>query len=174
MLEKEIKILEVNKEELIKRLEELGAVKTFEDTVCDTYYDYANAKMEDKKRLFRLRTKWDCNLYTIKKKEKGGEIRISQEKECVVTDIEGFKKTLEKYGLVPTREKTKQRLSYKIDHLEFDIDEYEGIPTFLEIEASSDEEINIWIEKLGLQNNVRKTFGSRGLFEYYKMPYTEF
>jgi adenylate cyclase class IV len=55
---------------------------------------------------------------------------------------------LEKYGLIPTREKVKQRLSYKIDHLEFDIDEYEGIPTFLEIEASSDEEINLWIEKL--------------------------
>jgi adenylate cyclase class IV len=57
MFEKEIKILEVNKEELIKKLEELGAIKTFEDTVCDTYYDYANAKMEDKKRLFRIRTK---------------------------------------------------------------------------------------------------------------------
>jgi adenylate cyclase class IV len=57
MYEKEIKILEINKEELIKKLEGLGATKTFEDKVCDTYYDYANSKMEDKKRLFRLRTK---------------------------------------------------------------------------------------------------------------------
>ncbi len=75
---------------------------------------------------------------------------------------------MEKYGLVKSREKQKYRVSYDIDWIYFDIDEYEGIPTLLEIEAHSEEVIEEWIIKLWLENHKRKTFGSRWLFEYYK------
>jgi adenylate cyclase class IV len=32
----------------------------------------------------------------------------------VITDVESFKKVLEKYGMKQTREKKKQRVSYKL------------------------------------------------------------
>jgi len=173
MFEKEIKILEINKKKVIKKLEEFWASKTFEDIVYDVYYDYCDSKMQDCDRLFRIRQKWDCLLYTIKKKEKSDNLKVCQEQECSITDLEWFKKTLEKYWLVPMREKRKFRVSYKIDDVEFDIDEYDWIPTFMEIEASDDEIIKDWIKKLWLKNNVKKTFWSRWLFEYYKVPYID-
>nr|MDD3720628.1 class IV adenylate cyclase [Candidatus Gracilibacteria bacterium] len=171
MFEKEIKILDIDKNSLIKKLEEIGAVKDYEEVIHDIYYDYPEGKIDEGKRSFRIRKKGNCYMYTIKKKEKSETIKICQEKEIEISNIDGFQKTLEKYGLVKAREKQKMRLSYYIDDTHFDIDDYEGIPTLLEIEAHSDEEIEKWIKELGLENHTRKTFGSRGLFEYYKVPY---
>jgi adenylate cyclase class IV len=61
MLEKEIKILDINPQEIIAKLEEFGAKRTFEGFIHDVYYDFPeedeNNKMEDNKRLFRVRKK---------------------------------------------------------------------------------------------------------------------
>jgi len=43
----------------------------------------------------------------------------------MITDVDSFKKVLEKYGMTQTREKKKHRTSYKIGEVEFDIDEYD-------------------------------------------------
>ncbi len=171
MLEKEIKILEVNKNDLIERLEKFGATKTFEDQIYDVYYDYPENQIDVEKRSFRIRKKGNCYLYTIKKKEKSETIKICQEKEVEITNLDGFIKTLGKYWLVKTREKVKHRTSYRLWEIEFDIDEYDSMPTLLEIEAKNDEEINLWIVNLWLQNHKRKTFWSRWLFEYYNLAY---
>lgn len=47
-----------------------------------------------------------------------------------------------------TREKVKHRISYQLNGAEFDIDKYEKIPALLEIEESSQKNIDAWIEKL--------------------------
>lgn len=171
MFEKEIKILDIDKNSLIKKLEEIWAVKDYEEVIHDIYYDYPEWKIDEWKRSFRIRKKGNCYMYTIKKKEKSETIKICQEKEIEISNIDWFQKTLEKYGLVKAREKQKMRLSYYIDDTHFDIDDYEWIPTLLEIEAHSDEEIEKWIKELWLENHTRKTFWSRWLFEYYKVPY---
>jgi len=38
--------------------------------------------------------------------------------------VESFTKVLEKYGMKETREKKKFRISYALENLEFDIDDY--------------------------------------------------
>ncbi|MDD3145404.1 MAG: CYTH domain-containing protein [Candidatus Gracilibacteria bacterium] len=181
MLEKEIKILEINKSDICEKLESLGAEKTFDGFIHDIYYDFVegeNMKMEDNKRLFRVRQKGEIHLYTIKrkrnKKSEGGEdgVKIADEGESIITDVDSFKKVLEKYGMTQTREKKKYRTSYKFDNVEFDIDNYDGIPTLIEIEAKTLEEINKYIKVLGLENHIQKDFGSRKLYEYYGLDYS--
>jgi len=115
MFEKEIKILEIDKDELVTKLKDFWAVIIFDDMIHDVYYDYPEWKIDEEKRSFRIRKKWNCFLYTIKKKEKSTNIKICQEKELEVTNVEWFKKTLEKYGLIKSREKQKHRTSYEID-----------------------------------------------------------
>lgn len=72
MLEKEIKILEINKEEIVEKLLELGAEKSFEGFVHDIYYDFPDDAPKDKMaangRMFRLRQKGEDHIYTIKNK----------------------------------------------------------------------------------------------------------
>ncbi|NVP17511.1 CYTH domain-containing protein [Candidatus Gracilibacteria bacterium] len=181
MLEKEIKILEINKEEVINKLEALGAVKSFDGFIHDIYYDFIDGdcnKLQDNKRLFRVRQKGEVHLYTIKRKRnkicEGGEkgLKVADEGENTITDVDSFKKVLEKYGMTQTREKKKHRTSYKLNEVEFDIDEYDSIPPLLEIEAKTKKEIKQYIKELGLENHIQKDFGSRKLFEYYGLDYS--
>lgn len=183
MLEKEIKILDINKEEIIQKIKELWWEKTFEWYIHDIYYDFCSdwyQKMDENDRLFRVRKKWETHLYTIKrkrntKKEWGTKwLKVADEWENPITDIDSFEKVLEKYWMQKIREKKKYRTSLKLWDIEFDIDEYEGIPPLLEIEAVTKKEIKGYIKKLWLENNPQKKFGSRWLFEYYKKEYIEF
>lgn len=195
MLEKEIKILEINVEKIQKKLEELWAVKTFEWYIHDIYYDFLdeynnNHKLETKDRLFRVRQKWNVHLYTIKRKiKKKAEwaekwFKIAEEWESIITDVKSFKRVLEKYWMKETREKKKHRISYKLDSCEFDIDNYyicedtnypwiceKSIPALLEIEASTTKEINKWIKKLDLEKHQKEKWWSRKLFKHYWVEY---
>lgn len=180
MLEKEIKILEINKQKVIEKLEELWAEKTFEWDIHDIYFDFIgkknNHKMDENDRLFRVRKKWDIYLYTIKRGrtpdiwwEKW--LKVADEAEKEITNIESFLSVLEKYWMKKTREKKKFRVSYRLWEVEFDIDKYDEIPELLEIEAKTKKEIKKFIKILELENNPAKEFGSRGLYKFYGKEY---
>ncbi len=181
MLEKEIKILEIDREAVVKKLLELWALKTFEGFIHDVYYDFPNNpdhKMEANNRMFRLRKKGEEHIYTIKRKRKEYQksewAHVKDEHETPVTNIESFAKVLEKYGMKQTREKKKHRVSYKLGDVEFDFDLYEWIPEFLEIEGPDGKTIRKWVKKLDLQQHEQMLWWSRKLFKYYKVPYTYF
>jgi len=159
MLEKEIKILEIDKDVIVAQLLELGAEKTFEGFVHDIYYDFPDDapknKMEANGRMFRLRQKGEEHIYTIKNKrkkiKKAEGVVAKDEHETPISNIESFAKVLEKYGMSKIREKKKHRVSYALDGMEFDFDIYEGIPEFLEIEGPDGDTIQQWVVKLGLE-----------------------
>lgn len=181
MLEKEIKILEINVEEVIKKLEWFSAEKTFEWFIHDVYYDFPanpNLKMEKNNRMFRVRKKWEDHIYTIKRKRKAigkaEKLTAKDEHETEITDVESFSRVLEKYGMQKTREKKKHRISYRLHGIEFDIDKYEDIPALLEIEANRREEMDILIKKLELTKNEQMIGWSRSLFAHYWKEYLNF
>ncbi len=185
MLEKEIKILDIDMEEVSEKLRKLWAKKNFEWFIHDTYYDFPDEwkdKMEANSRIFRIRQKWDEHIYTIKRKRKKIKkeewINAKDEHETAISDLASFVRVLEKYGMGKTREKKKYRISYSLDGVEFDIDDYyiwddrNEIPPLLEIEASGNDEIQKWVKKLWLENHEQKVFGSRGLFKHYGQDYS--
>lgn len=61
MLEKEIKLLEVTREEIVKKLLNLGAKKIFDGYIHDIYYDFPEKtkknKLEAGGKIFRVRKK---------------------------------------------------------------------------------------------------------------------
>lgn len=182
MLEKEIKILEINKEEVVAKLIELGAQKTFEGFIHDVYYDFPDDapknKMDANGRMFRLRKKGEEHIYTIKNKRnkirKKEGVVAKDEHETPISDIESFSKVLEKYGMEKVREKKKHRVSYTLDGMEFDFDLYESIPELLEIEGPDGDTIQSWVKKLWLQNYEQMLGGSRKIFAHYGVPYLNF
>lgn len=179
MLEKEIKILEINKEEIVEKLLEMWAEKTFEGFVHDIYYDFPDDapknKMEANGRMFRLRQKGEEHIYTIKNKRKKIKkkegVVAKDEHETPISNIESFAKVLEKYGMNKIREKKKHRVSYALDGMEFDFDIYENIPEFLEIEGPDGDTIQSWVKKLGLEEYEQMLWGSRKIFKHYWVPY---
>ena len=59
-VETEIKVLWVNQEELIKKMEKLWYEKTFEWIIDDIYYDFAELSLDKQDLSFRIRKK---NIY---------------------------------------------------------------------------------------------------------------
>jgi predicted adenylyl cyclase CyaB len=178
MLEKEIKILEVNTLELIEKLLEFGAEKIFEGHVKDVYYDFhdqVNKKMEEAEKIYRLRQKWDTSIYTVKHKRQlhteKEKVMVKEEVETPVGCFEDFSKMLEMQWMTPIRKKEKYRASYVLGDTVFDFDTYNGIPTILEIEGPSWDRIYDWIKKLLLHEKEHLVWGSRMLFERYQIPY---
>ncbi|NUJ97180.1 CYTH domain-containing protein [Candidatus Gracilibacteria bacterium] len=183
--EKEIKILEINKKELISHLHSLGAKLVFSGFIEDTYFDYFDLRLDRVgKRSFRIRKKISKEeknyFYTIKRKaiqSKEGEPRICYEKEFIIHHFDVFQKVLEAFGLKKIRKKEKQRHGYVLEHtdaktgeirkVKFDIDDYEEMPTLLEIECDETEDILHYIKILGLKKNKTLSSGSRGLYRHY-------
>ncbi len=179
MLEKEIKILEVNTSEIIAKLLKLWAKKIFEGHVRDVYFDFYDQvenKKQEAEKIYRLRQKWDKSIYTVKHKKyleiETESVMVKEEVETPVGCFDDFFKMLEMQWMTPIRKKEKYRASYKLDDMVFDFDTYNGIPTILEIEGWSGDRIYSWIKKLLLHEKEHLVWGSRTLFDRYQVPYT--
>lgn len=193
-LEKEIKILDIDKylsidskldkswlEWLCSDLEnELWATKEFEWTIVDKYYDFPDERLDnwDEKRSFRIRMKTDPDghstyYFTIKRKEKKNwdskALRVCYEKEYLISDVMVFQNIIKENWFIKTRTKTKERIAYSLDSIKFDIDTYEWIPTFMEIEAKTTKIAKRYMKILQLKKHDTLITGSRGLYKYYDM-----
>lgn len=181
-IESELKILDVDKNSLTKNLEDLWAEKVFDGEIQDLYFDYPDKRFDaDKKeeRSFRIRRRKDKGkksdyFYTLKRKEareKGRVTRDAFEKEYKILGFDEFYRIIESFGLKPYRAKIKKRISFSIDndkeHIKFDIDTYEGIPTLIEMECDNEETVKKYIKLLWLSKNKQLRTGSRGLFREY-------
>lgn len=174
--ESELKILEVNKNDLSARLEELWAKKTFHWTVEDSYYEFPDWRFDRYKQelwesiSFRLREKmdidneWDVTMYyTIKRKRQRNidpTFRVCNEKELEILNYTKVLQLLEKFWLKKDRTKHKHRTSYFIKDkdddniwVKFDIDDYGTV----EIDGKKTEVPTI----------VEIETNSRALAEYY-------
>lgn len=191
--EKEIKILDVDVDNLTSKLEELWAIKRFDWKIKDVYYDYEDKRLDNwqdidwnkvKKRSFRVRKKisknWEISYYyTIKRKKpstKKSKFRTCYEKEFRIDSKSKFVKIIKDFWIkkVNWRDKNKRRISYYLENwywdIKFDIDIYEWslIPPILEIEASTDEVWLKYIRELWLSKHQTLDSGYRWLVKFYK------
>ena len=149
MREIEVKILEINVEEIRKKLLDLGAEKVFEGEIQMTSYDFPDNRLEKKGEFIRLRKLGEKVELCHKGKKEDSHLKVREEIEITVNDFKDTVKILENIGLVKYYEGNKKRESYKLGKISFEIDFYPLIPPFLEIEAPSEEEVEKYVEKLG-------------------------
>jgi adenylate cyclase, class 2 len=136
MKEIEIKILEVDKEEVCKKLTKLGAKKTYEGLLKSWAYKSPN----DKK--LRVRDFGNKIIVTQKSNKKIIDgTKTLDELECEIKDLESFQKILEALNFELSFYEEKNRTSYDYDGLHFDIDEFPMKVTVLEIEGKTPEEV---------------------------------
>lgn len=194
-IEIEIKILEINKDEIIKKLEELWAELRFSGIISDVHFKFEDTKWA-KLRIRKKQKDWKKPKfsYTIKRKLKSENgAKISDEIKWKIENMDEFFVDLEKFGLkyilekdwnidsikekwlqeildkkiIYDRKKEKHRTSYVFEDARFDIDEYDWIPVFMEIEANSTDKINDYIKILWLENYKTSDVGSKWLFKIY-------
>ncbi len=180
-LEKEVKVLEIDPQKIIEKLENLWFEKVFEWYIKDLYYDTPDKAYDKNEKKIRIRQKWEKFIVTFKEDIQDSNIKKSKEVEFPIPwgNQEIFEWIFNDFlglNLQPFRKKEKYRISYQKtlpngDIIHIDIDKYKDIPRLLEIEANNEKLIYEYIKKLQLDRNPIKTFWSRWLFQYYWVPY---
>lgn len=148
--EYEVTILDIDKDKLENKLLELGAIK--EEDYLQKRFLY-NFHEEFRGRFIRLRTNGLKTTLTIKDKSADKEIGSVKELEIEVSDFYSANKILEMLGYEHSTYQENKRTIYKLDDIEFDIDTWPMIPTYLEIEGKSKESVENMIKKLDIDKN---------------------
>lgn len=161
--EYEVRILEIDKNDFIKRLEQLGAKKE-EDFFQRRYvYDFNPAI---KGKWIRLRTNGRESTLTIKNII-SPLIDGTKEIEIVVSDFDKCKYILNELGYHPKGYQENKRTRYYLDGVEIDIDTWPMIPTYVEIEGNSEEKVMTFIRKLGYNEDEITTLDVDSIYKKY-------
>ena len=169
MQETEVKILEINQEETVKKLLELGAKKVFEGDIDAVSYDFADNRLTKDESFIRIRKKGDKSFITFKKKISQEHAKIMEEIETEIRNFDITNKILLKLGLNPSSTYAKQRTTYQIGNVLFEFDTAKDIPTYLEIEAPDIETINKYIELLNIKKDKVKTWTGKQVMDHYNL-----
>lgn len=160
-IEYEVRVLEIDKDNLVKRLERLGAKKVGE--YFQKRYVYDTVEKSDGKWL-RLRTNGTKSTLTYKSVEKDA-IDGTKEVEIVVDDFERTNELLEKIGIYSRNYQENKRIQYFLDDVEIDIDTWPFIPTYVEIEGKNEESVYKILDKLELDKSKVTTLDVQSVYE---------
>jgi len=164
----EVKILDINVEEVKNKLQELGAEKVFDGNLEIVTFDHPEKNLKEEGKLLRVRKMGNKTELCFKGKKEPGKFKVREEVEVLTDNFENTVNILEKVGFSKVFEGNKKRESYQLGNIKFEIDTYPGIPTFLEIEAPTEEEVAEFVQKLGYTMEQTSTLSGKGLFNHYQ------
>lgn len=132
----EIRILNVDKKKFIEDIIALGAKKQSEYLQKRYVYDFNPV---NPKKWIRLRTNGVKNTITIKEIINNQVIDGTNELEVEVSDFNKANLILKELGYVPRNYQENHRIVYNLNEVEISIDTWPKIPTYVELEAKSEE-----------------------------------
>jgi len=172
MAEIEIKILEINRAQVIEKLDALGAIKVFDDEHHAIYYDLPDKTLYNGGKALRLRKEGSAAMLTLKLNVPNATAKERIEHQAEVSDFIEMQSMLEALGYVPWLEMKKHRTSFEWDGSYFELDryhdEYEFIPEFLEIESHNMGQLYRHAEILGFTKEDCKAWDAMQLISYYR------
>jgi len=148
-IEFEERILEIDVDETIQKLESLGAKKVGEWFQKRYVYDFTPKRENE---WIRLRTNGEVATLAYKNVEKN-TVDGTKEIEVEVSDFNETNELLNVLGYEAKGYQENKRIRYMLDDVEIDIDSWPMIPTYMEIEAESEERVKEIENKLGVDTS---------------------
>ena len=166
-LEKEIKILNIDVTMVTSTLEKLGATKVFDGKRIRTTFNSATNLLSNGIEL-RVTEEDEIKL-SLDEKTSSGEISSIKLKISRAKEMEDL---LAKLGIYPISKVESQRISYELDNVDFDIDQFPSIPPFMEIDLEHFRgDVKELLEKLNLKQNEIFIGSTIELFRKYNKDY---
>lgn len=165
-IEYEVRVLEINRDEMIKKLESYGATKVKEGLQRRYVYDFYPVQ---KHKYIRVRTDGKKTTLSIKHCTKD-TIDGTKELEMEVSDFETANLILNELGYTPKGFQENERIEYVLDEIIFDIDRWPLIPKFMEIEGPNEEAVLNMVDRLQIP---RESLITSGAYEHYGIDSTE-
>lgn len=164
--EYEVRVLEIDKEKIIQKLEKLGAKKIADFDYKRRIYNFNPAVYY---KWIRLRTDGKKTTLTIKKLE-SLEIDGTKEFEIEVSDFDETNNILNELGYISHSYQENKRTRYMLNDVEIDIDSWPYIPTYLEIEGKDENSVRDMLELLEVDKTKVTTIDVQGVFrEFYNI-----
>ncbi len=145
--EYECRILNIDLDEFLSKLESLEAEDKGEKLQRRFIYDFDPV---DPDKWIRLRTNGDVTTLAIKKLKRTDEIGNADEEEVEVGDLDTMDRILQQLGYKHRNYQENKRHSFKIGNVSIDIDTWPRIPTYVEVEGSSEDEVLYALYLLGV------------------------
>ncbi len=167
MKEIEVKVLGINKENILEQLENLGAEKIGESRLVVDWFRVQGVKEGEDPWYLRIRS-YNGGRYEVTWKGRSDETGITtnhKEINFMIEDPEKLSDLFQELGLEKYAHQEKDRISYRYKGWQIDIDDYPGMPTFLEIEGESEQSILEAMNLLGVENNQTWNKGERILIQ---------
>ena len=167
--EVEVKVLEVDVGALQKKLLDLGAKKIFDDIMRVQSFLPRDADAID---YVRVRQEGPDCMLSVKKHIGSDTVKCTDEFSVRVADFDKACLLLEKLGFDDKRSYHKHRLSLLYDGIRFEfdtfMDEYAFVPPFLEIEASSEQEVHRALDIVELPKERAFSWTGGDIIRHYK------
>lgn len=163
----ETQILEINPEEIAEKLRKLGAKEEKEILQKRWVYDIKCLGLTDstKGEWIRLRQAGEKSTITYKNKS-GSGMSETEELEIIVNDFDKAAEIFSKLnGFEGQYYQENKRHKFVLNKIEYTLDSWPKIPTFLEIEGESEEKVHEGLKLLELEG---KTHAHYGLLTIYK------
>ena len=168
MSEVELKILEINVDEVIAKLLDLGAEQTFSGLVKSTFFDTPDRALKKSGKLLRLREVGDERELTVKEPcEKEGQCKVRTEHQVSISSLKQAVNLLQALGYEQVKYHEKRRTSFACDNIHCEIDQYPNVPAYLEIEGQSEEEVLEFLDKLGFSSSDAKDWTATKVLKEY-------
>ena len=172
MKEIEVKIIEIDREKVEKKLRSLGATKTFDGNVETNFLDFPDRSITKANNLLRLRRIGGKTELVFKKFLKSDSAKVREEYEVSISDFQKMCEILKLIGLISIQENRKHRTSYVLEPgVSVDIDKYVGefshIPEFMEIECKNIKTIYRCAKLLGFDRQDCRPWTTPDLINYY-------
>jgi adenylate cyclase class 2 len=141
MIEVEVKARIDSFEEMEKRLEDLGAVKTKDEFQEDIYFASPIVDFAKTDEALRIRTTNNDTFITYKGPKLNEKAKTRKEVEMTIESAAKARDIFAEIGFEPARTVKKSRQYYRYENFEISLDDVEGLPPYMEIEiALSDSE----------------------------------
>lgn len=171
MTETEVKIIEIDRKGIEKKVLSLGAKKIFDDQIETYFLDFDYPHISKSKNVLRLRRGPARAILTFKRSLGNHTTKRAKEYSVEVSDLDETRRILEELGLSVCQTMKKHRTSYELHHVRFEFDKYEDqydfIPEFLEVEAKNLKTIHKYVRLLELRAEDCKTWPTSDLIDYY-------
>jgi len=161
----ETQVLDIDKEAMIKKLKDLGAEEEPEVLQKRWVFDIDPCTVESTGEWIRLRQVGNKKPMITYKNKSGKGLSETQEIEIEVDDFNRAAKLLSKLPFKGQYYQENKRLKFVLKNIEFTLDTWPMVPTFLEIEAKNEKKVAEGLELLGL---TRKDAGHIGTIAIYK------
>ena len=172
--------LDINKEEIEKELRAIGAEKTGDIFYRHSSYDYPDLRLDKDNSWIRLRDEGDKIILAFKKRlgvtSQDGSTNDEgmEEIELEVSSYEETAHFLKKIGMVEKHEAEKKRSRWQKREIIFDIDTWPSIPTLLEIEGPSWEEVDSAARLLNLDPENKKVCSVNQIYKIYGLDVDDY